>query len=191
MIRAIVFDCFGVLTTEAWIPFRLKHFGHDPELIAQVNDISRQADRGLMSRQAAINATAKLAGITPAEFIAAIDRNVPDEELFAYICQLKAKYKIGLLSNIADDYLHTIFNADQLALFDVISLSFKKGFIKPQAQAFETIAEELGVAPADCVLVDDQQRNVDGAADAGMTAFLYHDAAQLRSELKDLADPKS
>jgi putative hydrolase of the HAD superfamily len=183
MTKAIIFDCFGVLATEAWLPFKAKYFDHDPKLMSEVNNISRQADRGLISREEAIRATAKLAGITPAEFTGAIDRNVPDEELFAYIRELKAKYKLGLLSNIADDYLHTIFEPDHLALFDAISLSFKKGFIKPQARAFEIIAEELGVEPEECVLVDDQQRNIDGARAAGMPAILYHDAAQLRQEL--------
>jgi HAD superfamily hydrolase (TIGR01509 family) len=108
---------------------------------------------------------------------------VPDEELFTYIRELKAKYQLGLLSNIADDYLHTIFDPGHLALFDVISLSFKKGFIKPEAQAFKMVAEELGVEPGDCVLVDDQQRNIDGARAAGMPGILYHNAGQLRQEL--------
>src|SRR5665213_1964546 len=121
MTKAIIFDCFGVLATEAWLPFKAKYFGHDPELISEVNDISRQADSGLISREEASKATAKLAGITPTEFKRAIDRNVPDEELFTYIRELKTKYKLGLLSNIADDYLHTIFEPGHLALFDIIS----------------------------------------------------------------------
>ena len=183
MTKAIIFDCFGVLATEAWLPFKAKYFGHDPELISEVNDISRQADSGLISREEASKATAKLAGITPTEFKRAIDRNVPDEELFTYIRELKTKYKLGLLSNIADDYLHTIFEPGHLALFDIISLSFKKGFIKPQTRAFETIAEELGVEPGECILVDDSQRNIDGARTAGMPGILYHDAGHLRQEL--------
>jgi len=183
MIKAVIFDCFGVLATEAWIPFKAKYFGHDPKLMSEVNNISWQANRGLISREEAIRDTAKLAGITPKEFVEAIDLNVPDEELFAYIRELKAKYKLGLLSNIAGDYLHMIFSPDHLALFDAISLSFKKGFIKPQAQAFETIAKELGVEPEACVFIDDQKRNIDGAIKAGMSALLYHGAAQLRQEL--------
>jgi hypothetical protein len=97
MVKAIIFDCFGVLATEAWLPFKAKYFGHDPELMERVSDISHQADKGLISREAAIQATAELAGISPAEFSRAIGRNVPDEELFAYLRELKPYYKLGFL----------------------------------------------------------------------------------------------
>jgi putative hydrolase of the HAD superfamily len=186
MTKAIIFDCFGVLTTEAWLEFKAKYFGHDPVLFEQVSNISWQADRGLISRDEAIQATAKLAGITPAEFIKANDRNVPDKELFAYITELKQHYKLGLLSNVAGDYLSRIFSPEQLGLFDAITLSFQSGFIKPEPQAFENAARELQVKLNECIFIDDQQRNVNGARRAGMSAVLYKDVAQLRRELSKL-----
>jgi HAD superfamily hydrolase (TIGR01509 family) len=186
MIKAIIFDCFGVLVTEAWLPFKAKHFGHDPDLMAQVEEISWQANRGVISRDVAIQKTAALAGITVDEAVKSIDKNVPDEELFAYIRQLKEQYKIGLLSNIAGNFLHRIFSEKHLALFDVVSLSFEKGFAKPQAKAFEAVAEELGVELEECVLIDDQERNVTGAREAGMQAILYKDVDQLKKELSKL-----
>jgi putative hydrolase of the HAD superfamily len=186
MIKAIVFDCFGVLATEAWRPFKAKYFGHDPELFARASNVSWQADRGLMSYDDFIHTVAKMAGITPAEAIAYIARNVPDEHLFAYITELKVNYKLGLLSNVAGDYMHRIFTASQLALFDVIELSFESGFIKPEKEAFAIIAKRLRVGLDECLFVDDQQRNIDGAQTAGMTAVLYHSAAQLRQELEPL-----
>jgi putative hydrolase of the HAD superfamily len=183
MTKAIIFDCFGVLVTEAWLPFKAKYFGHDPKLFEQVTNISHQADKGLISREEAIQATSKLAGITPAQFRQAIGRNVPDEELFAYLRELKPRYKLGFLSNVSDDYLHTIFMPEYLALFDAIELSYKSGFIKPEADAYKAVAARLGVDLSDCVMVDDQERNVAGATRAGMKALLYHDAKQLRAEL--------
>jgi HAD superfamily hydrolase (TIGR01509 family) len=183
MTKAIIFDCFGVLATEAWLPFKAKYFAHDRELFEQASNISRQADRGLISYEDFMRAIAKLAGITPAEAIKAIARNVPDEQLFAYIKELKTDYKLGLLSNVAGDYLYQIFTSDQLALFDAIALSFESGFIKPQARAFVIAAKQLVVDAGECVFIDDQQRNVNGAHEAGMAAILYHDAAQLRREL--------
>jgi putative hydrolase of the HAD superfamily len=129
---------------------------------------------------------AKLAGITPEQAVEAIAHNVPDEELFAYVSELKKDYKLGLLSNVAGNYLHQIFTASQLALFDAIALSFESGFIKPQAEAFGVMAKQLGVDPGECVFIDDQQRNIDGAIAAGMPAILYDDAAGLRQELGKL-----
>lgn len=189
MIRAVIFDCFGVLTTEAWLQFKAKYFAHDPELYTQASNISWQADRGRMSYAEFIQAVAELAGITPAETLKAIERNAPDEELFAYARELKSRYKLGLLSNVAGDYLRRIFAEDQLALFDAVVMSYQNGFIKPERQAFENAARQLDVAVGECVFVDDQQRNVDGARAAGMNAILYHDAKRFRQDLNRLLRP--
>ena len=183
MVKAIIFDCFGVLTTDGWLPFKAKHFGRDPKLFEQASDINHQANKGLISRETAARLTARLAGITPAAFQQAIGSNVPNEELFAYIEKLKQDYKVGFLSNISDDYLHKIFNQAQLAIFDAITLSYKSGFIKPEPEVFKVAADQLGVGLGECVMVDDQKRNITGARQAGMQAILYQDVEQLKNEL--------
>lgn len=189
MVKAIIFDCFGVLATEAWLPFKAKHFAHDPELLEQANSLSRQANGGAIGYDDFMRRIAGLAGITPAEAISAIVRNVPDEQLFAYIRELKQDYKIGFLSNVAGNRLSQIFTADQLGLFDAVALSFENGFVKPDEEAFKYAAKQLGVDTRSCVLIDDQQRNVDGARAAGMAAILYHGAAQLRRQLDPILKP--
>lgn len=181
--KAVIFDCFGVLTTEAWLAFKAKYFAHDPELFAEVSDISHQADKGLISHEEAVHRTAMLAGITPAEFLEAIERYVPNEELFDYANKLKSRYKLGLLSNVAGNYLHKIFSDKQLGMFDVIVLSFQNGYIKPQPEAFTDAAKKLGVELHECVFIDDQERNVNGARAAGMKSVLYKDVASLKQEL--------
>jgi HAD superfamily hydrolase (TIGR01509 family) len=184
--KAIIFDCFGVLTTEAWLAFKTQYFGHDQALLDRASAISWEADRGAMSYGEFMSTIAHMAGITPAAALQAIAHNVPDEPLFAYIRRLKRQYKLGLLSNVAGDYLRKIFTAEQLELFDAIVLSFETGFIKPQPEAFETAARELGVKIEECVFIDDQQRQVDGATRAGMAALLYQDAEHLQIELPKL-----
>lgn len=187
MVKAVIFDCFGVLATEAWLSFKAEYFGHDPELFRQATEVSWRADRGLISHDDFIEAVAKLAGISPEEAFRSIRRNVPNEELFAYIKGLKkAGLKTGLLSNVAGDYLHQIFTEEQLGLFDAITLSFRNGFIKPQPEAFTNAAGELGVEPRECVFVDDQERNVSGAQAAGMKAILFENMAKFRQELEPL-----
>ncbi|HEY5441906.1 MAG TPA: HAD family phosphatase [Candidatus Saccharimonadales bacterium] len=186
MTKAIIFDCFGVLTTEAWLPFKAKYFGHDPEVFKQASQLSWQANGGEISYEEFMRGIAKLAGITPAEAVKAIERNVPDEGLFAYIDELKQYYKLGLLSNMADDRLARIFTPKQLRHFDIITLSFQTGFIKPERQAFAAAAEQLGVDADECIFIDDLAHNVVGAQQAGMMAILYQDVAQLRHELGEL-----
>ena len=192
MIKAVIFDCFGVLATEAWLPFKARHFGHDPSLLEQATDLGNQANRGLISYSECLSLVAELAGITQAQAQAEIARNVPNELLFAYLRELKPHYKLGFLSNIAADHLHRIFTEDQLSIFDAVTLSYKNGFIKPQPEAYDSAAQDLGLELEECILVDDQERNVTGARDAGMQAVLYRDTKQFRSELEELlANPKS
>ncbi|HEY5152351.1 MAG TPA: HAD family phosphatase [Candidatus Saccharimonadales bacterium] len=183
MVKAVIFDCFGVLATEAWLSFKAKYFGNDQELLGQANKIIWQANSGLINYDDFMRSIADLAGITPAEAVRAIERNVPDEELFTYLRELKRSYKLGLLSNVAAGQLHSIFTKDQMGLFDAVVLSFENGFIKPQPEAYKNAAKQMGVDISECVFVDDQERNTNGAIKAGMKAILYQDIARLRQEL--------
>lgn len=188
MVKAIIFDCFGVLVTEAWLPFKKKYFHDDPKLFVEASDAAKKANLGLISHADFINTAARLAGIPTDEAWAYISRNVADEELFAYMAELKKNYQIGFLSNIAEDYLHKMFSPEQLALFDVIELSYKTGFVKPEEQAYRLVAEKIKVDIGDALLVDDQQRNIDGAVRAGMQAILYNNLDQFKKDLETLLD---
>lgn len=190
--KAILFDCFGVLVTDGWLPFKNEHFGHDEKLFEQATDITAQANRGLIGQKDFINHVAELAGVPFEEVAHAVSRNVPNEELFAYIRELKKSYKIGFLSNIAANYLDRMFTPEHLELFDATSLSFENGYVKPQPEAYQAMAERLEVEPEDCVMIDDQQHNVAGARDAGMQGILYENFEQLKPELEAiLADSKN
>ena len=186
MIKAIIFDCFGVLTTDGWLPFKDKYFGHEPDLLQQATNLNKQADAGLISYQDFLRAVSQLAAVSPQVVSQHIDNNVPNEQLFEYIKQLKMDYKIGMLSNAADNWLVDMFTPEQVELFDAIALSYETGFIKPQIGAYEISAERLGVSPNECIFVDDQERYCTGAQDIGMQAVWYRDFDQAKTDLKKL-----
>jgi HAD superfamily hydrolase (TIGR01509 family) len=186
MIQAIIFDCFGVLTTDAWLPFKAQHFGHDPELLAQASDLNKQSDGGFITTESFLDQIAAMANMSSAGVYAAVSNNVPNTALFGYIKQLKANYKIGLLSNASNDWLSELFEPDQLLLFEVTALSYETRFTKPMPEAYRTIAERLDVPVEHCVFIDDQERFVTGAVEAGMQAIWYKDNAQLKTELTQL-----
>lgn len=186
MIQALVFDCFGVLATDGWLPFKHQHFGHDPELLEAATSLNKQSDAGLISYDDFVAGVARLAGVTGAEVKRAIEDNVPNQALFAALPEFKQQYKIGLLSNAASDWLSELFTAEQLALFDATALSCQTGFIKPQAQAYQAIADKLGVPLKDCVLIDDQERYCSGAREAGMQTIWYKNTEQALAELHSL-----
>jgi HAD superfamily hydrolase (TIGR01509 family) len=187
MIRAVIFDCFGVLARDGWLPFREKYFGSNPDHLELAIASNKRVDAGLTSYDDFITEVAQLAELSEAEAMNEIENNPPDEQLFTFIQQeLKPNYKIGMLSNAGANWLDEIFEPWQVDLFDEYVLSYQIGAIKPQAIMYETIAERLGVLPEECIFVDDQLRYVEGARDVGMTAILHESAAATISEIEDI-----
>jgi FMN phosphatase YigB (HAD superfamily) len=187
VIEAVIFDCFGVLTTEGWTAFKRRHFGVDPAKMARASELSRMLDRGLITYEDSLKEVSKMAGVTVAELDKTLRGVTANKELLVYIRdKLKPKYKIGFLSNVSNDWLYTLFTEDELALFDEKSLSFETGIIKPEPLAFENMAAKLALPPESCVFVDDLERNSSGARATGMRAILYKDFDQFKTDLESL-----
>lgn len=184
MIKALVFDCFGVLVRDGWLPFCERHFGHDPERLSQAHSISRAMNSGHIGIKEYIAELATLTGNDPAAVAKEINQNPPNEELFSWMREWKPAYKLGLLSNAGENWLEDLFGKDNAELFDGVVLSYEIGAIKPDIQMYEAIANKLGVEPSECLFVDDQERYCVGAEAAGMKAICYQDNIQLTSELK-------
>ena len=184
MIKAIIFDCFGVLVRDGWIPFREGHFGHDDALMQEAIMSNRRVDAGLDSYEDFIHHVAVMAGIQDAEARAEIETNPRNDQLLELIAMLKPNYKIGMLSNAAENWIGEMFTPDQAALFDEIILSCDIGVIKPDPIAYQTAADRLGVAVEECLLVDDQPHYCEGAVAVGMQAIHYEDNLQLAGMFK-------
>jgi putative hydrolase of the HAD superfamily len=110
-----------------------------------------------------------------------------DSDVIAVLDGLRARYRVGMISNAKltlEDELrrHGIYDR-----FDVIVNSARVGFAKPDRRIFHYAAESVGLQPSDCVHVDDLPLNVAGARDAGFHAIHYQsDASVLDRELRDL-----
>jgi len=86
---------------------------------------------------------------------------------------LRPHYRVSVLSN-ADVSLRDRLERDGLHhLFDDIVVSAEVGMAKPEPAIFRLAAERLGLAPGECVFVDDWDKNVEAARDVGMPAVLY------------------
>jgi len=91
-------------------------------------------------------------------------------EAIAAVHQAKAAgCKLAVLSNELDLFYGPSFRdrLPLLQLFDVIIDATYTGILKPDRRAYEMCSQALGVAAGDCVFVDDQNRNVQGAIQAG------------------------
>jgi FMN phosphatase YigB (HAD superfamily) len=187
MIKAIIFDCFGVLVTENWFRFKDTFFGDDPERGRKAAELMDQANAGLLTMDQFVDELAALAGVEGAEVRKYLDGNARDDQLLSFIAEeLKPQYKIGMLSNASANFLQRMLTDEQRALFDAIDLSYESGIAKPSELAYVHIAEKLSVAPEECIFIDDQERHCSGAKDTGMRAIEYKNFTSLKADLGQL-----
>lgn len=169
--------------SEGWTAFRDEYFPNDP-LRRQALDLHHAADRGLIRYEEFEQGIADLADVSLSTVRQRIDRNQPNLELFEYIKrELRPAYKLGMLSNAADNWLADFFTPDQLVLFETVVLSYEAKVAKPDAAAYQMTADRLGVLPEECVLIDDTQSFCTAARDVGMQAIWYKNVAQCKAEL--------
>ena len=95
-----------------------------------------------------------------------------------------AGFSTALLSNSwgCDEYPR----ADFPGLFDTVVLSGEVGMRKPEKEIFLHAAQTLGLAPAECVFIDDMEANVAAAQACGMTGVLHTGTAATARVLQDL-----
>lgn len=188
MIKAVIFDCFGVLASETWIRFRDKHFAHDRAHLQEANDAMTALSLGRLSPEAFLQQMNDMSGVAVADLQNLFYQNTPDEDLFSWILRHKDEYRFSILSNIQAGRLEHIFSPEQIALFDDLCLSYEVGLAKPDKRVYSLAATRLGLTPRQCLFVDDSERNVVAAQDAGMQAILYRSFTQFEKAAQELLD---
>lgn len=104
--------------------------------------------------------------------------------LIAYIkSALKPKYKLGIISNAAGDWVSELLSEDKAGLFDDITISYKIGFTKPDPKIYHASLKNLDVEPSDAVFIDDIDSYCVAARKVGMQAIHYQGFAQLERDL--------
>jgi putative hydrolase of the HAD superfamily len=94
-----------------------------------------------------------------------------------------AGLRLAVLSNELDLFYGCELRArlPLLDAFECIVDATYTGILKPDARAYAAVCQALGVDAAACVFVDDQPRNVEGAARAGMQSVHFDVTAPARS----------
>lgn len=98
-----------------------------------------------------------------------------------------AGYRTALLTNISrsgEAIWRSLLPVDEL--FDVVVDSSQVGLRKPDPAIYRLTCERLGLAPHQCLFVDDMRCNVEAAADLGMTTIRCRDPVAIADEVVEL-----
>jgi putative hydrolase of the HAD superfamily len=198
MIKAIVFDFGGVLMRTGdpqgrreW-ESKLGLTVGELERIVHHSDVWIDAQCGRVTVDAYWHEVAQALAI-PESDILNLRRDyfrddTLDQELVALIALLrKTGYKLGLLSNdvmTLETKLRTELNLYDA--FDAVVISAGIGVMKPDAVAYLAIAEALGVQPAECIFIDDNVLNIEGARLVGMAAIHFTPDINLQAQIDAL-----
>ncbi|MFB9836128.1 HAD family hydrolase [Actinoallomurus acaciae] len=194
MARAIVFDLFGVIAST--------QTPEDIRAIERIADVAAEPfweaywalRKPYDAGQPAAEYWAAVADRIGVRFTGATVRALVEADMRSWtnvnavmvdlVAELAAQGRtLGLLSNIVAD-LVPIFEArhgDWLRHFTTLAYSCELGVAKPDHRAYEIVAERLGVAPRECLFIDDNETNVLAARELGMRAEVFRAPDQVRT----------
>ncbi len=187
MIKAIIFDCFGVLYpigSDIYFERHIKEFRDDKSVL---DDINAKIDLGIIGKEQFFQAIEQEIGI-PSSYIQQEFEQIKkvDQAVLELIRALKKKYKVALLSNAGEGELDVLERDKIKDLFEVLTVSYLIKIVKPDPRIYEKCAQDLGALPQECVFIDDGLKNTAGAEAIGMKAIYYRNIEQLKDDLRVL-----
>ena len=205
MIRNIVFDMGGVLMDyQPLLPCR-RHAANEEEAQAIHQAIflapewETALDGGFCSEEDMLAvAQSRLDTPTQKETAARIYADYHTDALFpmpgmkAVVQRLYDRgFQIYLLSNAGSrihQYLHRIPGID---LFTDVLISYQEKLLKPEPPIYHRFLDKCSLEAAECLFIDNLQRNIDGAVVVGMQGYCFADGdvARLMAFLEALPRP--
>ena len=71
-------------------------------------------------------------------------------------------------------------------LFDKIYISSEMRLAKPDKSFFLHCIYDIGVSPSDCVMIDDNPKNIAAAESVGISGIIYTGLEDLKKELEKI-----
>ena len=197
--RGLLIDWGGVMTSSLFESFRLfcEGEGLKPDAVVSRFALDKEGRRlliefesGRIEEEEFEPALATMLGVQAPGLI---DRlfagSTPDAEMLTAIERAHAAgVRTGLISN---SWGTRRYDRELLArLFDGVVISGEVGIRKPAPEIYTMGAESIGLAPSECVFVDDLAFNLTPAAELGMATVHHTDARQTIAELEALLGVK-
>ena len=103
--------------------------------------------------------------------------------------ELLAKgFRLYVLSNCGYRFRDFEYKIPCIERFSGVLVSAEEQLLKPDVKIFQRLCEKFDLQMNECVFVDDLQKNVDGAVEAGMQGYCFADGdvEKLAAYLKSL-----
>ncbi|MBI5390607.1 HAD family phosphatase [Candidatus Woesearchaeota archaeon] len=194
MIKTLIFDFAGVITTAALFPRVAEILGsrtgigkkafhkrlkvHEPEYLL-----------GHCTTREFWKAVCKGTDISYPEFATEISSYQLNEEMLDLIKKLKDEYQIILLSDNYDALLRAMSKDRKLqGVFDHVYYSHQLHMVKMYDgdKIFNQVLKKIKANPNECVFVDDKEINLIAAKGLGIQTILFRNINQLKEELAEL-----
>lgn len=188
MIKAVIFDFFGVLVGDGF-ESTYRSAGGDPiKDKIFIQELLDQTNRGRITTEEFRKRICRKLGISVENYQKAIQQAEQiNFDLLDYIKMLRMSYKTAILSNVNRGGLERRIKRETLdEFFDDLVVSGEVGYIKPEKEIYQMAADRLGVSTEECVFTDDRQSYVEAAKLAGMKGIVYENFEQFKRELSAL-----
>lgn len=196
-IRAVVLDIGGVLEhvpEPDWHEHWARRLGLAvADVHRRLGDIWRRGSIGDIDEAAAERAIAAALELSDDQLRTFMDDlwawyvGTLNNEIATWFQALRPAYRTGILSNSfvgAREREQALYGFEDMC--DVLVYSHEVGTVKPDPRVYAITCTRLGVAPEQAVLLDDLERNVEGARAAGMAAVHFRETAQAIGEVERL-----
>ena len=186
MIKAIVFDYFGVIVEDSVVFKWIRKNISNPEPNMQgINEGVAKWDIGEIEYSDFNNILSQNTGIPADKIFHTFFENITIyQDTIELIKSLKKNYKIILFSNGPKENPYQMLRNQNIEnLFDEIIISAEHKMAKPDPKFYEHMLSIGKIDASEAIFIDDRQINVDAAANIGIKSFQFTDAATLKNDL--------
>jgi putative hydrolase of the HAD superfamily len=181
--KTILFDYFNVISAPVYEKVIKKFLGADEygPWMKKLDDL----DVGAISEDQLVRELAIAAKVSEGTILMELQNSYDiNHELINYIRDnLKGKYKIGLLTNIARSLIEKMI-PEELKMFDVPIISSDLKLIKPDPRIFEAAIKLCECNANEILFIDDKEVNIEAAKQAGMNGMVYTTFGVFKNELE-------
>ena len=195
MIETIIFDIGGVLVPEKGNLINgeiAKYLGITPMKLSEISmDLKSKATIGDITF---LQVYSEIVGrlekdIDPQNLfdkhleLYEIDCTERNPKIIELIEKLKKEYKVVCLTNTEIEISEFNRKRGLFDYFDRSYISAEMGLMKPQKEIYLGVLKDLDISSGKALFIDDNQKYVDGARDAGISSILFKNYTQLIDEM--------